>query len=173
MALLWRGPMMSKTIRQFWSEVLWGKLDYLLIDLPPGTSDATITVMQSFPLNGVVMVTTPQSLSSMVVRKTVHMAQNLGIPILGIVENMSYYEVPENGAKLLIFGLSHTQAVAELAEAPILCYMPIDPELSLLGDSGEIEKYEHSAYDEMATAFLEAAPISKPKPAAPWLNQGA
>ena len=95
MAVVWRGPIVGNTIKQFWTDVAWGRLDYLLVDLPPGTSDATLTVMQAMPLNGVVMVATPQSLSSMVVRKTVHMSQMLDVPILGIVENLSYFIAPE------------------------------------------------------------------------------
>lgn len=171
MALLWRGPIMSGTIRQFWSDVLWGRLDFLLVDLPPGTSDATITVMQSLPLDGVVMVTTPQSLSSMVVRKTVRMAQGLKIPVLGIVENMSYFIAPETGTKHLIFGPSHTEAVALLAEAPVLGQLPIDPEMVQLADEGKIEQYEHEAYTDLAVAFLEAIPVVEPAPAAPWMRR--
>ena len=170
MAVLWRGPIMSGTIRQFWSDVLWGRLDFLLIDLPPGTSDATITVMQSLPLDGVVMVTTPQSLSSMVVRKTVNMARELEIPVLGIVENMSYFISPETGTKHMIFGPSHTQAVAQLAEAPVLGQLPIDPEMAQLADEGKIEEYEHPAYTALAAAFVEAVPRVEPAPAAPWMR---
>jgi Mrp family chromosome partitioning ATPase len=162
MAIVWRGAIMSGTIRQFWSDVLWGRLDYLLIDLPPGTSDATLTVMQSFPLNGVIMVTTPQSLSAMVVRKTVHMSQMLKIPVLGIVENMSFFPCPETGIRHMIFGPSHAEAVARLAEAPILGQLPIDPGLVQLADEGNIEQYEHAAYDELAAAFLAAVPAVEP-----------
>jgi Mrp family chromosome partitioning ATPase len=171
MAVLWRGPIMSGTIRQFWSDVLWGRLDYLLIDLPPGTSDATITVMQALPLHGVLMVTTPQSLSSMVVRKTVNMCRELKISILGIVENMSYFTSPESGTRHDIFGASHTEDVAQLAEAPILGRLPIDPSLTGLADEGEVETYEHPAYTELAEAFLEAAPPVEPAPAAPWMRE--
>jgi Mrp family chromosome partitioning ATPase len=170
MAVLWRGPIMSGTIRQFWRDVLWGRLDYLLIDLPPGTSDATITVMQALPLDGVVMVTTPQSLSSMVVRKTVNMCRELNVPILGIVENMSYFNSPETGTRHQIFGPSHTQAVAQLAEAPVLGELPIDPGLTELADAGEIEAYEHAAYTELAQAFVAAVPPVEPAPAAPWMK---
>lgn len=171
MAVLWRGPIMSSTIRQFWSDVLWGRLDYLLIDLPPGTSDATITVMQSLPLDGVLMVTTPQSLSSMIVRKTVHMCQALDVPILGIVENMSYFISPETGTKHMIFGPSHTEAVAQLAEATVLGQLPIDPGLADLADVGKIEQYEHEAYSALATSFLANVSPVEPAPVAPWLRQ--
>lgn len=158
MAVIWRGPVMSGTIRQFWNDVLWGRLDYLLVDLPPGTSDVTLTTMQSYPLDGVVMVTTPQSLSSMVVRKTVHMSQELEIPILGIVENMSYFICPETGTRHEIFGPSHTQEIAQIAKASILARLPIDPKLVNLADIGEIERYEHPSWAELAKAFIETVP---------------
>lgn len=159
MAIVWRGPVMSGTIKQFWTDVLWGTLDYLLIDLPPGTSDATLTVMQSLPLSGVVMVTTPQSLAAMVVRKTVHMAQELNIPILGIIENMSYFPCPETGLEHQIFGPSHADEVAGLAGAPIIARLPIDPQLAELGDGGEIEQFQNEAYTRLAEAFLSVAPL--------------
>jgi Mrp family chromosome partitioning ATPase len=170
MAVIWRGPVMSGAIRQFWSDVVWGRLDYLLVDLPPGTSDATLTVMQSLPLVGVVLVTTPQSLSSMVVRKTVHMSQSLQVPVLGIVENMGYFACPETGTQHEIFGPSHTDAVADAAGAPILGRLPIDPELTHLADVGEIDRYEHAAYAELAAAFVQAVPAVEPAPAAPWMT---
>lgn len=166
MAVIWRGPVMSNTIRQFWSEVLWGRLDYLLVDLPPGTSDATLTALQSFPLDGVVLVTMPQGLSSMVVRKTVHMALDMEIPILGIVENMSFFVSPENGATLEVFGPSHTDAILAMANAPMLGRLPIDPILTCLGDAGDIESYENIAYAELASAFIAAAPPTEPVPVA-------
>jgi len=161
MAVVWRGPIMSGTIRQFWNDVLWGGLDYLLVDLPPGTSDVTLTTMEFYPLDGVVMVTTPQGLSSMIVRKTAHMSQELNIPILGIVENMSYFSCPETGVIHEIFGPSHTQEIAEIAKAPVLGRLPIDPELTRLADNGEIEQYNHPAWTELTTAFIEAAPPVK------------
>ncbi|MDD5467884.1 MAG: Mrp/NBP35 family ATP-binding protein [Anaerolineales bacterium] len=166
MAVVWRGPVMSGAIKQFWKDVLWGRLDYLLIDLPPGTSDATLTVMQSLPLDGVVMVATPQRLASMVVRKTVHMSQDLEIPIIGIVENMSYFTCPETGTQHHIFGPSHAEEVAELAEAPILGRLPIDPRLAQLADDGEMEQFDNAAYSELAAAFVGAVPLGEPEPAA-------
>lgn len=169
-ALIWRGPVMSGTVKQFWKDVLWGRLDYLLVDLPPGTSDITLTTMESFPLSGVIMLTTPQGLSSMIVRKTVHMSQGLEIPILGIVENMSYFIAPDTGARYEIFGPSHTSAVAEAASAPILGRLPIDPRLAELADAGRVEQYQHSAYTELAQAFAAAVPAVEPAPAAPWVR---
>jgi Mrp family chromosome partitioning ATPase len=167
MAVVWRGPIVGNTIKQFWSDVAWGKLDYLLIDLPPGTSDATLTVLQAFPLDGVVMVATPQSLSSMVVRKTVHMSQMLKVPVFGIVENMSYFEAPDTGTRYRIFGDSHTQEIADLAEAPIIGYLPIDPEMTRLADAGQIEEYEHIAYAQLAEEFIKVVPITEPGPIVP------
>lgn len=164
MALLWRGPVMGKTIRQFWNEVIWGRSDYLLIDLPPGTSDATISVMESIPLNGVVMVTTPQSLSSMVVRKTVHMAQSLDVPILGIVENMSYFVCPDTGKRHKIFGESHTAKIENLANAPLIGTFPIDPSMVALADKGKIEDYESPAFQEVSDTFINLVPSEEPIP---------
>jgi ATP-binding protein involved in chromosome partitioning len=158
MAVIWRGPVMSNTIRQFWKEVLWGRLDYLLVDLPPGTSDATLTVMESLPLDGVVMVATPQSLASMIVRKTVFMAQSMNIPVLGVIENMSYYVCPETGVHHQIFGPSHVEEVAELANAPIIGRLPIDPELARYADAGLIEDYTNQAYLELSAAFSQVVP---------------
>jgi ATP-binding protein involved in chromosome partitioning len=168
-AVIFRGPIMSSTIRQYWNDVLWGRLDYLLVDLPPGTSDATLTAMQSLPLDGVLMVTTPQSLSSMVVRKTVHMAQELKVPIFGIIENMSFFICPETGIPHQIFGPSHTQAISQLADAPILAYLPIDPHMTHLADTGKIEQYEHNAYQELTDVFIQHVPPREPAPAPPWM----
>jgi len=162
-AVVWRGPIVSTTIKQFWTDVLWGRLDYLLVDLPPGTSDATLTVMEALPLDGVVLVTMPQGLSSMVVRKTVHMAQGLNMPILGIVENMSYFVSPETGTQFEIFGPSQTDKVTDSANAPLLGRLPIDPHLTELADTGQIEQYEHPAYEALAEAFLEAVPAVAPR----------
>jgi Mrp family chromosome partitioning ATPase len=169
-ALIWRGPVMSGTVKQFWKDVLWGRLDYLLVDLPPGTSDITLTTLESFPLSGVILITTPQGLSSMIVRKTVHMSQGLEVPILGVVENMSYFIAPDTGARYEIFGPSHTLAVAEAASAPILGHLPIDPHLAALADAGQIEQYEHSACTELAQTFAAALPPIEPAPAAPWVR---
>jgi len=164
MAIIWRGALMSGTIRQFWTDVLWGRLDYLLLDLPPGTSDITLTVMQAVPLNGVIMVTTPQGLASMVVRKTVNMSQMLKVPILGIVENMSFFPCPETGTKHMIFGSSHAESVTSLSEAPLLGQLPLDPGLAQLADEGNIEQYQHADYDELAAAFIKAVPAVEPAP---------
>jgi Mrp family chromosome partitioning ATPase len=140
--VVWRGPMISATIRQFWAEALWGKLDTLLVDLPPGTSDAAISVVQNLPLAGVVLVTTPQELAAMVVKKAVHMLTELKVPILGVVENMSFYRCPDCGSEHSIFGPSHVDVIAEKAGVPIWARLPIDPTLAELFDSGRAEEIE-------------------------------
>ena len=139
-AVIWRGPMISGTIQQFWGEVLWGTLDVLLVDLPPGTSDAALTVMQSIPVNGVVLVSTPQQLAGMVVRKADSMLKQLKIPVLGVVENMSYYPCPDSGKNHLIFGPSHAQELAKAVDTALSIRLPIDPGIAELGDAGKIEE---------------------------------
>jgi hydrogenase maturation protease len=144
-AVIWRGPLMSRAITQFWEEVLWGKLDYLVIDLPPGTGDAPLTVMQTVPLSGVVDVFTPQDLTTMVVRKAVKMARKMNVHVLGVIENMSYLLLAETGKKMEIFGRSKGEDMAKASEAPLLGRLPIDPELARLCDEGEIERYNSDA----------------------------
>jgi len=155
-AVIWRGPLLAKAIMQFWDDVVWGKLDYLLVDLPPGTADIPLTVMQSLPLSGVVIVSTPQDLAGMVVRKAVHMASSLNVPVLGVVENMSYLIVPETGNKLELFGRSKGEEMAREADAPFLGQLPIDPELAHLCDEGEIERYNSEAFIAFSQAFTGA-----------------
>jgi len=161
-AVIWRGPLIGKVIKQFWDEVLWGKLDYLLIDLPPGTADAPLTVMQSLPLSGVIIVFSPQELAAMVVRKAVHMAQQMSIPIKGVVENMSYFNLPESGKRFELFGPSKGMEMASVAAAPLLGQFPIDPQLARLCDEGNIEHYDSEELNSYADAFLRAMePVMK------------
>ncbi|MDY6867878.1 MAG: P-loop NTPase [Chloroflexota bacterium] len=160
-AVIWRGPLVSRTIQQLWGDVVWGDLDILLIDLPPGTSDASLTIMQSVPLNGLVMVTTPQSLASMVVRKAVHMAQIVDVDIIGIVENMAYYNCPDIGKKHFIFGESHTDEIVKTAQAPLLAQIPIDPEITRRCDAGEVEKIRFEGLNTLLHEFLRAADIEE------------
>ena len=141
-AVIWRGPLIGRTITQFWEDVLWGQLDYLLVDLPPGTADAPLTVMQSLPVSGMIVVFTPQDLTSMVVRKAVKMAQQMEKPILGVVENMSYLYLPEIDKKMEIFGKSRGEEMAQAANAPLIAQLPIDPEVAKLCDEGNIERYD-------------------------------
>ncbi|HEY3313786.1 MAG TPA: Mrp/NBP35 family ATP-binding protein [Bacillota bacterium] len=153
--VIWRGPLISGAIRQFWTDVVWGDLDVLLVDLPPGTSDAPLTVMQALPLSGAVVVSTPQDLAGMVVRKAVKMANQLGIPILGVVENMSYFACPESGKRHEVFGPSRGEELARAADAPLLARLPIDPQLARLSDAGRIEDYRSDDFVAMARTMLE------------------
>ena len=157
-AVIWRGPLIGKMIQQFWDDVLWGKLDYLLVDLPPGTADAPLTVMQSLPLSGVVIVFTPQDLTAMVVKKAMNMAQKMNIPVLGVVENMSYLVSPDTGKRIEIFGSSNGEAMALAAGAPLLEQLPLDPELATLCDEGTIERYNSEGVTNLTQAFLQATP---------------
>ena len=138
--VVWRGPLITGTIRQFWTDTLWGKLDYLLVDLPPGTSDAALAVAQNLPLNGVILVTTPQDLAAMVVRKAVRMLQDLDIKILGVVENMSYFRCPDTGKLHYVFGPSHVEALAAAAAVSVWGQLPIDPEIATRCDAGRTEE---------------------------------
>jgi len=158
-AVIWRGPLIGKTITQFWEDVLWGKLDYLIVDLPPGTADASLTVMQSLPLSGVVIVFSPQELAAMVVRKAVQMTQKMNIPILGVVENMSYFILPETGKKLELFGRSRADEMVQAAGAPLLGQIPIDPELAQLCDEGNIERYDSEVVKNFADALSQAVAV--------------
>ena len=155
-AVIWRGPLMSKAITQFWEEVLWGKLDYLIIDLPPGTGDAPLTVLQVIPIAGVIDVFTPQELTEMIVKKAVRMAQKMNIRVLGVVENMSYLVLPETGKKMEIFGRSGGEKMAKASGAPLLGKLPIDPKLAKLCDEGKIERYSSDAVSEFFNNLVTA-----------------
>jgi ATP-binding protein involved in chromosome partitioning len=155
-AVIWRGPLMSKAITQFWEEVLWGKLDCLVIDLPPGTGDAPLTVLQAIPITGVIDVFTPQELTEMIVKKAVRMAQKMNVRVLGVVENMSYLVLPDTGKKLEVFGKSKGEEMARASGAPLLGRIPIDPELAKLCDEGKIEKYSSDAVSELFANVMTA-----------------
>ena len=145
--VVWRGPVISGVIKQFWEEVVWGDLDYLVIDLPPGTGDAPLTILQSLPVNGVIVVTSPQDLSNMVVRKGIKMLEMMKIPVLGIAENMSYFECPDCGKKINIFGESKVNETAQKYQVPLIGKFPLDPDVSRLGDLGQIEDYNGKVLD--------------------------
>lgn len=162
--IIWRGPLISGAIKQFWGDVLWEKLDTLVIDLPPGTSDATLTVMQSMPLSGVLLVTSPQDLAGMVVRKAAHMAQQLSIPIIGLIENMSYVLCPDCGRRIDVFGSSKADETARALGVPLLGRIPLDPELASHCDDGLIERYSGEVFDPIASRVVELAPQTKSKP---------
>jgi Mrp family chromosome partitioning ATPase len=163
-AVIWRGPLISNTIKQFWTDVLWGNLDYLLVDLPPGTSDASLTVLQSLPMSGVVLVTSPQNLAGMVVRKAAHMVRDIEIPILGLLENMSYFVCPETGSHHEIFGKSTPEHMASQLHMPFLGCLPVDPSIASLCDRGEVEQYPGDLFEPIARRIVELAPVaSAPK----------
>jgi Mrp family chromosome partitioning ATPase len=154
-AVIWRGPLIGNTIKQFGEDVLWGKLDYLIVDLPPGTADAPLTLMQSFPISGVVVVFTPQDLVEMIVRKAVNMALKLEKRVLGVVENMSYLYVPEIDKRIEVFGKSRGEEMARAANAPLLGQLPIDPELARLCDEGTIERYDGEIVTKLGEALVQ------------------
>jgi hybrid cluster-associated redox disulfide protein len=162
-AMIWRGPILTGVIRQFFEQVLWSELDFLLIDLPPGTSDAPLTVLQSLSIDGVVLVTMPQALATMIVRKAANLVRQLKKPVLGVVENMSYFVAPDTGTKYEIFGPSYADRVAELAQAPVLARIPIDPAKALLADEGRVEEIDDPICDELTAALL-ATLEAHPKP---------
>ena len=139
--VLWRGPIIAGAVKQFWHDVVWGDLDYLIIDCPPGTGDVPLTVFQTIPLDGVVIVTSPQDLVSLIVKKAYNMAAMMDIPVLGIVENMSYVLCPDCGKKIELFG-SGSETVAEELGVPLLAKMPVDPSLSQMVDNGVFERFE-------------------------------
>ncbi|MCD6453542.1 MAG: Mrp/NBP35 family ATP-binding protein [Dehalococcoidales bacterium] len=153
--VIWRGPLISKAVTQFWQEVLWGRLDYLIVDLPPGTADVPLTVMQVIPISGVIVVFTPQDLVDMIVKKAINMAHKMGKSVLGVVENMSYLDVPEIGKKIEIFGRSKGEEMARVANAPLLGQLPIDPELAKLCDQGDIERYNAGAFIAMSETLAQ------------------
>ena len=162
-AMIWRGPILSGVIRQFYEQVLWSDHDYLLIDLPPGTSDAPLTVLQSLAVDGIVLVTMPQKLATMIVRKAANLIHQLKKPIIGVVENMSYFIAPDTGTRYDIFGPSYADQVAELAGAPVLARMPIDPRMVELADSGRVEEIDSPLVDLLAGA-LEDVIAKQPRP---------
>ena len=155
-AVIWRAPLLSSAIKQFWTDVLWGKLDYLIIDLPPGTADAPLTVLQALPVTGIILVFTPQGLVEMIVKKAVNMAQKMEKQVLGVVENMSYFETPDTKQRYDIFGISKAEAMARTVGAPLLARLPIDPELTRLCDAGKIEEYQSPVVTELGNRFVKS-----------------
>ena len=138
--VIWRGPVIANMVKQFWSDVVWADVDYLFVDMPPGTGDVPLTVFQSLPLDGILIVTSPQELVSMVVTKAVKMAEQMNIPILGLIENFAYFHCPDNGKDYEIFGKSHIETVALEHRLPVLAKLPIDPALANACDEGRIEE---------------------------------
>jgi hydrogenase maturation protease len=162
-AVIWRGPLIAGAITQFWEEVLWGKLDYLIVDLPPGTADAPLTVLQTLPISGIIIVTTPQDLTTMVVKKAVNMAQQMKKTIIGVVENMSYLYVPEINKKIELFGKSRGEETAQAAGARFLGQIPIDTELAKLCDEGKIERYDSEIITNLSSSLKKVIPVQEKK----------
>lgn len=152
--VIWRGPIIAGVVKQFWTDVIWGEVDYLFLDMPPGTGDVPLTVFQSIPLDGIVIVTSPQDLVSMIVKKAYNMAREMNIPILGIVENMSYVKCPDCGKEIKLFGNSKIDEIAQNLGIKVLGKMPIDPSVAELCDKGEIEKVSHEYLSE-AVSYIE------------------
>ena len=147
--VIWRGPILANMVKQFWTDVIWGDLDYLFVDMPPGTGDVPLTAFQSLPIDGVVIVTSPQDLVSMIVKKAYNMAEMMKVPVLGIVENYSYVACPDCGRQIKVFGESHIDEVAASLNLKVLGKMPIDPAYAAKADAG--------AFDEIDNPYVEAA----------------
>lgn len=144
MPVLWRGPVISGVVTQFWQDVIWGDIDYMFVDMPPGTGDVALTVFQSLPIDGIIVVTSPQELVGMIVEKAVNMANMMNVPILGLVENMSYYKCDDCGKEHKIFGESHIDEIAKKYNINVVAKLPIKPEIASAADAGTIEKVDTS-----------------------------
>lgn len=152
--VIWRGPVIGGTVRQFWTDVVWGDVDYMFIDMPPGTGDVPLTVFQSIPVDGIVVVASPQDLVGMIVEKAVNMAERMNIPIIGIIENYSYLECPDCGRRIKVFGDSGIDDIAARHGLRVLAHIPIDPKLAQLCDRGQIELFEGDFMDGAADFIL-------------------
>ena len=148
--VIWRGPVIGGVVKQFWTDVVWGDIDFLFVDLPPGTGDVPLTVFQSLPVDGIVVVTSPQDLVSMIVKKAVNMAAIMEVPVVGLVENFSYYKCPDCGKEHAIFGESKLEETAKQMGIPVLARLPIDPGLAAACDRGEIESYPVNYLESVA-----------------------
>ena len=153
--VVWRGPVISGVVEQFWTDVRWGELDYLFVDMPPGTGDVALTVFQSLPVSGIVIVSTPQDLVKMIVNKAVNMAKMMNVPVLGLVENMSYFVCPDCGKKHAVFGESQIDETAKELGLPVLAKLPIDPKINRLVDEGKIEEVNTDALSDFVEALLQ------------------
>ncbi|MCG8402088.1 MAG: Mrp/NBP35 family ATP-binding protein [Firmicutes bacterium] len=158
--VIWRGPIIAGAVKQFWTDVAWGGLDYLVVDMPPGTGDVPLTVMQSLPLEALVIVTSPQDLANMVVKKAINMARQMNIPILGLVENMSCLHCPDCGREINIFGAGHTDGLLAATGLRMLEKLPLDPGLAELCDAGLIEDYQGELFNDL-DRLVEALPAIK------------
>ena len=148
--VVWRGPVIAGAVKQFWTDVIWEDIDFMFVDMPPGTGDVPLTVFQSLPVDAIIVVTSPQELVSMIVEKAVKMADLMDIPVLGIVENLSYFECPDCGKKHSIYGESHIEDIATRYGIPHIAKLPIDPEIAKACDMGNIEDYKGEWLDDLA-----------------------
>jgi len=148
--VIWRGPILGNIVKQFWTDVIWGDVDFMFIDMPPGTGDVPLTVYQSLAIDGIIIVTSPQGLVSMIVSKAVKMAEMMRIPIIGLVENMSYFKCPDNGKEYKIFGESHVDEIAEKHNLKVLAKLPIDPQISAACDKGMIELFDGDWFNNIS-----------------------
>ena len=150
--VVWRGPILAGTVKQFWTDVIWDDVDFMFVDMPPGTGDVPLTVFQSLPIDGIIVVTSPQELVSMIVEKAVKMAKMMNIPIMGLVENMSYFSCPDCGKEIQVFGESHIEEIAKQNDLKVLGRIPINPEIAAKCDAGKVEeidaKWLNDAFDE-------------------------
>ncbi len=159
--VIWRGPLLADMVKQFYSDVIWTDVDFMLVDLPPGTGDVPLTVFQSLPLDGIVVITSPQELVSMIVGKAVKMAQMMKVPIIGLVENYSYFLCPDNGKRYELFGPSHLEETAAAYGLKVLARLPIEPALAAACDAGKIEEVRSAAVEACLDALLETLPEQK------------
>lgn len=155
--VVWRGPMIAGVVKQFWTDVIWGDVDFMFVDMPPGTGDVPLTVFQSIPVDGIIIVTSPQELVSMIVEKAVNMARLMNIPVLGLVENMSYVLCPDCGKKIEIFGKSHAGEIADKYGMKVLGSLPFDPKLAAEVDAGRIEANDCRGLDGIAEVLMALA----------------
>lgn len=158
--VIWRGPIIAQVVTQFWTEVVWGELDYLLVDMPPGTGDVPITIFQTLPVDGIVVISSPQLLANMVVRKAINMAKKYSLTFYGLIENMAFLECPDCRTRIEIFGKPKGKAAADKSEIPFLGELPLDPALAQLSDAGKIEEYKSPFFDEIGQRLVEE--IKKP-----------
>ena len=159
--VIWRGPVLSGVVKQFWTDVVWNEVDYMFVDMPPGTGDVPLTVFQSLPLDGIVIVTSPQDLVSLIVKKAYNMAKMMNVPVLGLVENFSYIQCPDCGKVIHLFGKGKSEEAAAQLGIPLLAQMPIDPSLAALVDEGEFEKMTSHNMDNAADALVKALPLGE------------
>ena len=159
--VIWRGPVIAGTVLQFWTDVIWNDVDFMFVDMPPGTGDVPLSIYQSLPLDGIIIVSTPQELVSMIVQKAAHMAEKMNIPILGIVENMSYAVCPDCGSKIELFGKSRAEELAQQFGIANVARVPFDPELTNCADRGLIELFEGEYLDKLFLAVEEAVKDKK------------